>query len=391
MIIFTNILLIASILSLFLLFLVYWWLVPKEFILSPLLTDSPTIIKIFFTFLLLGFNAYGSLIIERLASKMTGVVYNRISPALNFAHLALNAISLVIIARLLLPTIGFFSCVLPSQIPYYFGVLALCTTVNIVRTKMAAISTIDKERFSLRHHFMGQSAHELMKKDLRRPILYLRSFNKELLSTTTRGRFSYISKFFNHSLYMYSGPSKFDYSLLKNRIRSDFLNTNRSLLDEQLIFASFFSTIGPYIAIGRPGETFGTMDIGAAKMYVTDDEWQSTVLNLLKRSAAIVLEAGDSDGLLWEIEQVITFVPARKLLIVLPTSDLEHQAFRSFSEHIFPKSLPKKRVQSRLLMFEDDWTPIELENINFSVALSLAPFCRRNGFASGLKGMEDSG
>ena len=122
------------------------------------------------------------------------------------------------------------------------------------------------------------------------------------------------------------------------------------------------------------------MDVGAAKMYITDEEWQSTVLNLLNSIAAIVLEAGDSEGLLWEIEQITTHIPARKLLIILPASDMEYQAFRTFAEHAFPMSLPKEWVRSRLLIFEDDWTPIELENVNFSLAAALAPFCQRNGF-----------
>ena len=381
MIIVTVILLIASGMSASLLFLFYWWLVPKEFLVSSLLRDSPTIIRVVSTLLLIGFNAYASFIIDRLVPMMGDVVYKRISPALNLTHSILNVISCVAIARLLLPTIGFFSFTPPSQIPLYFGILALCTTVNIARKKMAAVSAIGKERFSLRQHFIGRSAHELTATDPRPPILYLRSFNKELLSATTRGRFSYITKFFNRSLYMYTDSSKLDFSLTKKHLRTDFLNTNRSMFDEQLIFATFFSRIGPYIAIGRPGETFGNMDLGAAKMYVSDDEWQSTVFNLLERCAAIVLEAGDSEGLLWEIEQVTTSVPPRKLLIILPVSDLEYQAFRSFSAHLFPKPLPKGMVGSRLLVFGDDWTPIELENIDFSVASALAPFCQRNRFA----------
>lgn len=374
------ILLIASSMSVFFTFLLFWWLVPGTFLLTSFLTDSSLIFKIVLIFLLLGFNIHGALMIGRLVSMMSDSVYKKIFPALNVAHFALSAIYIVVFARLLFPIFGVFSFVPASQIPLYFCVIALCSTVTIVRNKMSGISVIGKERFDYRHHFIGPSAQELMAKDERPPILYLRSFNKELLSATWKGRMSYLRKFFDRSLYMHSGIKKLDFSLIKRHLRTDILNANRSLFDEQLIFASFFTRIGPYVAIGRPGETFGNMDVGAAKMYVTDGEWQNTILNLLKISAAIVLEAGDSEGLLWEIEQITTHIPARKFLIILPASDMEYQAFRTFAEHAFPMSLPKEWVRSRLIIFEDDWTPIELENVNFSVAAALTPFCQRNGF-----------
>ena len=52
------------------------------------------------------------------------------------------------------------------------------------------------------------------------------------------------------------------------------LNVESYTSEEQ--FGKAFRRCGPFVAIGRPGETLSTA--GADRMYVDDDEWQRTVL-----------------------------------------------------------------------------------------------------------------
>ena len=45
--------------------------------------------------------------------------------------------------------------------------------------------------------------------------------------------------------------------------------------------AGILRCFGPFVAIGRPGEEVS--EIGAARMYVEDDDWEVVVSDLLNR------------------------------------------------------------------------------------------------------------
>lgn len=95
---------------------------------------------------------------------------------------------------------------------------------------------------------------------------------------------------------------------------------------EQLI-SRLLGGLGPLVAIGRPGEALPPL--GFARLYARDDEWQGSVLGLLDRAAAVVLVAGTSPGLLWELEQVLRRVPLSRVLIVIPAwPGHDHDSFR---------------------------------------------------------------
>ena len=66
--------------------------------------------------------------------------------------------------------------------------------------------------------------------------------------------------------------------------------------DEQKI-SDVMSDIGPFIAVGRPGEKFASL--GAYRMYVDDAKWQETVGDLIKRSRLILLYPGLTKNFLW--------------------------------------------------------------------------------------------
>lgn len=78
--------------------------------------------------------------------------------------------------------------------------------------------------------------------------------------------------------------------------------------------AWIMSRIGPVVAIGRPGEHLPSL--GAAKVYVDDDHWKDTVTELMSRAALIVIRAGDTANLWWEIEQAVARAPSGRVLIV---------------------------------------------------------------------------
>lgn len=116
--------------------------------------------------------------------------------------------------------------------------------------------------------------------------------------------------------------------------------------------------IGPLVAIGRPGEELA--ELGAARMYVSDDDWQAVVEDLLGRAAAVVLQAGQSPGLRWEVEKAVSLVPPSRVLLFLPfrlvrrsRREAMYRNFLSWAQVFFPMPLPPKLGRSFFISFQD--------------------------------------
>jgi hypothetical protein len=249
------------------------------------------------------------------------------------------------------------------------------------------------ERLLQRFHSLGvgPDADTVMATDRRRPVLYLRSFDEETYRACVPGRFG---KYF-HGLHQVQSSDGF-YLLSTKRVekklllgpyrsrslRRNLVGSHRSVFDEQLVFAEFMDLIGPYIAIGRPNEVFSNMDLGAAKKYVDDADWQNVVMEWLMNSAAVILDVGTSKGFLWEIEQVTTLSNPKKILLILPWQQQDYDSFLQATMHLFPRRLPSVRPPSRLLTFQANWEPLILHRPSNDISLegALRPFVQQNGF-----------
>jgi heme/copper-type cytochrome/quinol oxidase subunit 2 len=138
-----------------------------------------------------------------------------------------------------------------------------------------------------------------------------------------------------------------------------FFNRIVETSEEQL--AGFFSQHGPFLAIGKPGETFSSP--GALRIYVRNDQWQATVMEILAHCKAVVLQPAKTRGIWWEVEQVLAGVAPERILICLvnfKNRPDDYEQFRRKIEPLLPVALP--RVVPFLdtcsfLYFEQDWTP----------------------------------
>lgn len=72
-------------------------------------------------------------------------------------------------------------------------------------------------------------------------------------------------------------------------------NADEALVDEVAKF-------GPVVALGRPGEA--ARPFGALRHYSSDEVWKETILETARNARMIVLAAGDSPGLQWEIKML---------------------------------------------------------------------------------------
>lgn len=171
------------------------------------------------------------------------------------------------------------------------------------------------------------SAQDLLSRDTRPHVLYLRSFKAD--ETTSR-----------------------------------LLN----LSTEEQELATVMFEIGPFIAFGEPGEKFP--DPGAARMYVEQEGWQNEVKNSMSHARLVVARIGDSEGFWWEMLTAVRLVKPESLLLLVPEEKNVYEEFRRKAREVFPCQLPEHEFRSSwfdsfkshisvegFLYFEADWTP----------------------------------
>ncbi len=227
--------------------------------------------------------------------------------------------------------------------------------------------------------FKAKSADEVKQQDLRPPVIYLRSFKDDQKASmvTPMGGLTVIFP---------------------------------SYVTEEEQIATAINKIGPFLAIGQPGEPLLDLrdihnntglsgaqkkraetwrrlklalqmspliflmpqdkvlpDLGAARTYVGDHEWQDKVKDLLSQAQLIVLRAGETDNLLWEVETVARTVKPERIIFLLPFKNQKsYNVFRQKVSAFFPKLFPERYKTTfgmifgsvkAILYFAPDWTP----------------------------------
>ena len=112
-----------------------------------------------------------------------------------------------------------------------------------------------------------------------------------------------------------------DERLIEVRVR---VSTQRSGFENVLIRAERFEevlarqlwSIGPVIAVGRPGEPLPLL--GAARTYLPVDEWEPKVSSLMDQAALIIVVLGESAGLVWKIDRLCDSAHLGKTVIAIP-------------------------------------------------------------------------
>jgi hypothetical protein len=138
---------------------------------------------------------------------------------------------------------------------------------------------------------------------------------------------------------------------------------------EEMLASILQPSLGPVVAIGDPRDRLP--DLGAARMYLPNEEWQGAVLDLLQRAQLVIVHAGDTEGLLWETARVVELVPPDKVLLSLPRAPrhgvdrARYASFRAASSSTFPRPLPEEIADAELVCFEADWTPRLLTRSEF--------------------------
>lgn len=158
-----------------------------------------------------------------------------------------------------------------------------------------------------------KDAISVLAKDHRAPVIYLRSFEDEdLIDPKMPSLFDFL-----RSLFL---PKRYEPTLIKTLRR-----------------------LGPVICIGKPGETYP--EIGAARLYVSDSDWQVAVRYFLTQAAAVVVTVGRTEALWWEIHTVLSTLPLERILFFFPYSDkprFRRSLLRKYLAFLLPAILTKK-------------------------------------------------
>jgi hypothetical protein len=198
-------------------------------------------------------------------------------------------------------------------------------------------------------------AHQLMLRDARPPVLYLRSFGDDRLKllTATLGRPTLIERF-----------------------------TLRRFDAFEEVIVRHLSRLGPVIAVNQPGTKLAPL--GAARETIDSADWQSVVTAWMARSIMIVFVAPPSEvtqGLRWELETVSANRHWNKTLIVIPpvpAEDLQRrwQGFLGACARLFTSPLPAEDPRALVVAYRNSrWMMITADRRtewSYSAALKQA-------------------
>ncbi len=130
-------------------------------------------------------------------------------------------------------------------------------------------------------------ADQAMARDPRPPVLYLRSFADDGLAMIDAGGRSMSAR---------------------------IMQLLAPITPEQEM-ADILDRVGPLVAIGKPGEPLP--ELGAARLYVGHDRWQSKVRELMQAARLVVIRVGSSPGVLWEVDQALQGLPRPRLVLAV--------------------------------------------------------------------------
>ena len=181
------------------------------------------------------------------------------------------------------------------------------------------------------------SADEILAKDHRPPVIYLRSFHED-------------------------GTRSPDPTWLVG-----FTFITKPTYEEQI--SGYFRKIGPFITLSGSG--YGPPEVGAARLMTKEENWRQTFDDLIRRCSLIVFRAGDSESLLWELNQLVARIDSRKVIIYLQIGEEDdtgvqqarYNKFRRVTASVFPRPLPEQRKKNLYLTFGQNWEPILGKNL----------------------------
>ncbi len=130
---------------------------------------------------------------------------------------------------------------------------------------------------------------EVLRSDSRPPVLYLRSFGDDavplpIIASARRPLFE---------LFSIRGADPFEECV-----------------------AWELDSYGPVVSVGRPGGSLASL--GAAREHLSNETWHGEISDRMRNAGSIALAPGETAGLAWELEEIVTGGHLRKTIFVFP-------------------------------------------------------------------------
>jgi hypothetical protein len=166
---------------------------------------------------------------------------------------------------------------------------------------------------------------------------------------------------------------------------------------EEEILASVVRKFGMPIAVGIPGE--GLPQLGFNRIYLSDEEWQKEVRDLMGRAQLVIMRAGNTRGFLSEFEWAVGRLSPERLILLLPFHAGQNKNNRSFitifheqgdeytmfreeadrvlkdKQRKMPPHFLGRGVSgaslSGMILFDPDWTPRVYQFVGTSIKKAL--------------------
>ena len=159
------------------------------------------------------------------------------------------------------------------------GNIFIGIAIGVAVSLLATVALFQAKRY------LQISADSLLASDKRKPILFLRSFSDD-------PKFS-----------PFEGITHWGFLQL-----IDFSAETR--------LANHFMRFGPFIAVGSPMDKVA--QFGAARVRLSDDQWQQIVMTWMESSSVIVMFVGTTEWIGWELKRIIEGGWAEKLILLFP-------------------------------------------------------------------------
>ena len=205
----------------------------------------------------------------------------------------------------------------------------LAAAVVVPLALLVTVSLVTRGR-----RMWASEAERVLADDVRAPIVYLRPFGDDRAVISRR---------------------------LSSRMRVSLRESYEGRYEERL--ARALHEVGPFVAVGDPTELLPQP--GASRIYSADEKWRETVTALTGRAGAVILHAGEGDGLAWEVRHVTELDAPERVILSLPllaerkepSRQERYDAFRRTLGNAFPRPLPEAIGHCQFLYFDADWTP----------------------------------
>lgn len=165
---------------------------------------------------------------------------------------------------------------------------------------------------------------------------------------------SHLDKIFNSG--MKKAPVLFlrSFSVDKQEIEtSDYLNAEEHLVP-------VLKLLGPVVAIADPNRKTQPKN-GADRIFVGEQDWHDVVEQLAGLASLVVLQLGLTDGLLWEMERLLSLMQPERVLLVITWSKSftnvkeVYEKFRKANEERHQLHLPKDLRDGDYIIFDKNW------------------------------------